>query len=359
MVIEQISREDLLKMSRASVGLSRAAEQIIDDALLAALLRRTAGILCPCSVSTLISSVLDGLQYLVDDKDAIADQLIACAEGLIVTGDLLELNQVTTDDPDVKGTWVFMAPPSFVVRPDGTIHLIGIVPDEIVPLPAAFRSRIVHQGTARLLTPEPSEDLKSALRDLGWLELSNSTWLKSPKPTSAADLREAMLRRLEEQPASGPITDLSILDPASDVRYYASRWVAPTDHVGHFVARRPQAYGAPLWGYASLMNGNVTKFLDLPLKGTRWRGCDIAWHLQMAIDNGRNTPQFYRCRAASDGALFDFFSPLPLWAGRRLEVLGRPAPAQKCLFTYWIPQREVESEEEFLRERLWLARREA
>ncbi|MGA2877650.1 MAG: hypothetical protein ABSG13_01735 [Bryobacteraceae bacterium] len=356
MVIEESSREGVLRTSRESLGLSAADADLIDDPMLAALLRRAAGILCPCAPSTIIASVLEGLQYLVEDGDLTEKRLADLADRLIISGDLLELNQVTTDDPTVRGTWVFAAPPSFVERPDGSIFLLGIVPDEVTPLPASLAARIVHEGLLRVLTPEPSANLRSVLRDLGWLELSKTAWLKAPKTESAEQMRESMLQRLHGQPASGAIADALILDPSRDAHYYAGRWVNPTDQNGHFVARRPQAHGAPLWGYAAVMGGAVTKFLDLPIKGMRWRGCDVAWHLQMAIDDGLGIRQTYMCRAAPDGVYLDFFSPLPLWAERRLAVLGRPAPREKCLFTYWIPQREVPSEEGFLRETLWLAR---
>ena len=66
MVIEQISREGVLQASRESLGLSPSAGPM-DDPLLAAMLRRAAGILCPCSPATIINSVLDALQYLVED----------------------------------------------------------------------------------------------------------------------------------------------------------------------------------------------------------------------------------------------------------------------------------------------------
>jgi hypothetical protein len=102
----------------------------------------------------------------------------------------------------------------------------------------------------------------------------------------------------------------------------------------------------------------VTRFLDFPLKNVRWRGCDTAWYLQMAIDHGRETPQLYRRRTMPGGASLDFFSPLPLWAHRRFAVLGHPVPREKCLLSYWIPERELAAEEAFLQERLWLARRE-
>jgi hypothetical protein len=225
-------------------------------------------------------------------------------------------------------------------------------------LPASLNARVVHEGFARVLIPQPSEDLPSVLRDLGLLELSESIWLKAPRPETAAELRDGMLQRLIGQPPSGGVADISILDSARDVGYYVGRWINPKKESGNYVARRPQAYGAPLWGFASLIDGGVTRFLDFPLKGTRWRGCDVAWHLQMAIDHCRGIPQLYRRRLTPGGASLDFFSPLPLWAQRHLAVLGRLVPREKSLFSYWLPERELASLEVFLQERLWLAHRD-
>ena len=358
MVITQVSATEILRSSREALGLSATSEAVIDDAMLAAALRRAAGILCPCSLSTLVAAVLESLQYLFADSDAMAERVPAAAEGLLIGGDLLELSQVTTDDPAAKGTWVFSAPPGFIVRPSGSIFLVGIVPDETTPLPASFNGRVTYEGYARLVMPQSSEDLPFVLRELGLCELSMSAWLKAPKAESATAQRDSMLRRLAEQSPSGDITDITILDPARSVDYYNGRWMNPKHESGDYVARRPQAYGAPLWGFANLVDGNVTRFLDFPLKTARWRGCDSAWYLQMAIDHCRQTPQLYRRRAMQGGACLDFFSPLPLWAHRRLAILGRQAPREKCLISYWIPERELASEETFLQERLWLACRE-
>jgi len=356
MAITEISADEILKTCRETFGLPANPDRIADDALLSALLRRAAGILCPCSRSTLRAAVLESLQYLVENRDDLTEQIDFAVEGLIVSGDLLELSQVTIDDASVKGTWVFAAPPGFVVRPSGSVFITGIAPDESTPLPASLAMRVAYEGYARVIVPQPTEDLPSILRQLELLELSESVWLKVPKHESVSALREGMLRRLTREPPSGTIDDLVILDPARSVGYYVGRWVAPKKESGSFVARRPQAYGAPLWGYAMLENGVATRFLDFPLKGTRWRGCDAAWHLQMAIDHGRGAPQRYRVRAAPDGACLDFFAPLPLWAQRRLAVLGRPAAREKSLFSYWIPARELASEEGFLQTRLWLVR---
>lgn len=355
MVIEPITREGVLKVSRESLGLSPSTAPA-DDELLAALLRRAASILCPCSPATLIAFVLDGLQYLLEDRNAPEERLADLIDKLTVTGDLLELNQVTTDDLDVKSTWVFAAPPSFVARPDGTFFLLGIVPDHITPLPASLSANVLHEGVLRVLMPEPSQDARCLLREFGWLELFADSWLKAPRPETASQHRDAMRLMLDEQPASGAIADLMILDASRDTRQYSGRRVRPTHQSGRFVARRPQAYGAPIWGYAELADGMPSRFLDFPLKGTRWRGCDVAWHLQMAIDEGLGAPQVYRRRDEPGGAYFDFFSPLPLWAARRLAVLGNAAAPDRCLMTYWLPSQDLVMEEEFLRQRLWLKR---
>jgi hypothetical protein len=351
-MITQLSINDVLRTSREQLGIP--ASSALDDTLLAATLRRAAGIHCPCSLSTLTTAVLESLAYLADAESDLEDRVNAAAEGLIVVGDLLELSQVTVDDPNAKGTWVFSAPPGFIVRPGGSIFLTGIVPDEATPLPVSLGSRVEYDGLARVLVPGPGEDLRSILLELGLREISASAWLKTPKAESAVQMVQAMFRRLSEQPPSGAIAELSILLSERPVDYYSRRWVAAEHHTGKFVARRPQAYGAALWGFAFLENGNVLQYLDFPLKGTRWRGCDVAWHLQMAIDQSRGTPQKYRKRPDADGTYLDFFSPIPLWAQRRLRVVGRSAKAERCLLSYWVPDRESAAEEDYLQRCLWL-----
>jgi hypothetical protein len=91
-------------------------------------------------------------------------------------------------------------------------------------------------------------------------------------------------------------------------------------------------------------------------QAAQWRGCDAAWHLQIAIDHCNGAPQKYRHRPAPGGAILDFFSPLPVWARRRLMVIGKMEPNDRALFSYFVPDRELAAEEEFLQQRLWLAR---
>ena len=356
MVIAEIEPRDVLTGCRHTMGLLDGPDASIEDTLLAALLRRSAGILCPCSRTALRAALLESLQYLDKDGDTLSDRIDLIIEGLIVGGDLLELSEVATDDPAVKGTWVFAAPPSYVVRPGGSIFLTGVVPDQDTFLPQSLASRITYEGFTRVILPEPEKDLASELRDHGLQELPENVWLKTPKPEAADDMLNAMESHLDSLPRSGTVKDLQILDPAQRVTYYPGRWITPRTQTGTFVARRPQDYGAPIWCFVRLDDGVLDRVLDLPLRKTRWRGCDVAWHLQMAIDHCRNNPQLYRHRRIDGGVRLDFFSPLPQWSRRRLMIFGHSVPPKNSLMSYILPSAEAEPEERFLRERLWLAR---
>ena len=358
MMITEVNACDVLAGCRQTLGLSKDPEGFIDDVLLAALLRRTAGLHCPCSRTTLRSSLLESLQQLSQDQEkmSLSERIDIVIEGLIVGGDLVELNDVVTYDPGVKGTWVFAAPPSFVVRPSGSIFLLGIVPDQDVFLPESLASRICYDGLTRVIASAPDEDLPDELREQGLQRLSEDAWLKSPKAESSEDLLNRFRRKLVEQPPCGVINDLQIIDYVQSVTYYRGRWASPRDHTGTFVARRPQEFGAPIWCFAELQVGTVVRLLDLPLKKSRWRGCDVAWHLQMAIDHCHQSPQLYRHRHEGDSVRLDFFSPLPQWSQRRLMILGRPVPRKSSLISYQLPYTEAEAEESFLKERLWLSR---
>jgi hypothetical protein len=277
----------------------------------------------------------------------------------MIAGDLLEFNQATTGDPDAKSTWVFAAPPSFVARPSGSVFLMGIASDEPSPLPPSLSARIVYERHFRLIHRESSENLPQILRELGVSELSEPSWLKLPKEETAKNFLDRLELQLMTQGPSGSVPDLLILDSARDPSYYKGRWLAPKRETGCFIARRPQAYGAPLWGFAHLSDGVLDKFLDFPPRRDRWRGSDFAWHLQLAIDACRGSPQKYRRRRTPYGVSLDFFSPLPLWAERRLAIIGRPVERDRCLFTYQLPERELAAEDSFLQKRLWLAATES
>ena len=354
-MIARVMAIDVLAGCRRTLGIPTDQDVTLDGVLLATLARRSAGIHCPCSRATLRASLLECMQGLPTSYDSLSEAVDNVIEGLIVGGDLLELADVTIYDLDVKQTWVFAAPPSFVVRPSGSVFLLGIVPDQDTFLPSSLAERVLQHGCTRVLEPKPDEDLSRELQELGLQKLSKRAWLKAPRKEDPAEMLSRHERLLADQLTITGIPDIQILDSARSVTYYRGRWTDPTDQDGMFVARRPQEFGAPIWCLVELREGNPIRLLDLPLSRTRWRGCDVAWHIQTAIDYSRGVPQCYR-RIEGDGVRFDFFSPLPQWSERRLMNLGKSVPRDACLFSYIIPTNEADTEEAFLQQNLWLSR---
>ena len=354
-MIVRVTATEILAGCGRTFGMPEGQHFELDDALLAPLARRSAGVHCPCSRATLRTSLLECTHGLPSSYDSLPEAVENAIEALIVGGDLLELADVVIDDSDVRQTWVFSAPPSFVVRPSGSVFLFGVVLDQDTFLPSALSRRVLQRGYTRVLEPQPGEDLPRELRGLGLQQLSDRAWLRSPRTEDPADLLSRHQRLLAGQPPVTGIRELQILDSARPVTYYRGRWTDPTDQNGTFVARRPQEFGAPIWCLVELRNGEPVRLLDLPLVQTRWRGCDSAWHLQTAIDHCRGAPQRYRRRLDGDEVRFDFFSPLPQWSQRRLMIIGRPVPRDTCLFSYVVLANEADAEEAFLHQNLWLS----
>ena len=311
---------------------------------------------CPCSRATLRASVLECTQALAADDASRSQRINDTIEALTVGGDLLELDDVVTEESDVCQTWVFAAPPGFVIRPNDTAFIFGVVPDQDAFLPSSLGNRVLYDGFTRSIESQPDENLTDELRAQGLQQLSDSVWLKSPKHEPPADMISRTDQCLAHQLPITTVDNLKILDSVQPVTYYLGRWAVPTNQTGMFVARRPQEFGAPIWCLVRLEDGVPVRLLDLPFEKTRWRACDTAWHLQMAIDYCRHNPQQYRCRPETRGVRFDFFSPLPQWSQRRLMVFGNPVQPERSLLSYLVPSAQAESEEEFLQDRLWLSR---
>jgi hypothetical protein len=171
-----------------------------------------------------------------------------------------------------------------------------------------------------------------------------------------AELLAGYDARLAASARSGDVPDLLVLDGGRKTRSYRGRWTPPGSLTGKFVVRRPQTFGAALWGYAELREGTPRKLLDLPLPTERWRGCDMAWRIQMAIDSLSGRRQEYRLVGIDGASRFDFFSPIPSWARRRLAVIGREVEPTRCLMSFLVSNREVAAEEVFLNDLLYLSR---
>lgn len=352
-MISQISKQEVLAGCRELLQLPENDGSVVEDEVLFGLVRRSAGMHCPCSRVTLRRSILESLQYLSDEED-LSDRIDSVIEGMIVGSDLLELHDVGVIDPEAKGTWVFAGAPSFVTRANGEV----VVPDQDAFLPESLVSRICVEGLARVIKPEENEDLPGRLDDLGLQKLSEKTWLRSPKVEQPSSMLTRYRRNLTSQPPAGTVRDLEVLDAERAVTYYRGRWGSAIGKTGIFVGRRPQEYGSAIWCCLELDAGRVDRFMDFPAKLSRWRGCDEAWHLQMALDHCRNQPQQYRVRRLDDGNRFDFFSPLPLWSERRLIMFGHRIPRDKCLMSYALSDSAAVIEEEFLQKHLWLTRLE-
>lgn len=352
--MRRLTAEEVHAQKIRELGLDPDALDLSTPEGLAGALRRAASYLCPCSAATLIRAVVRPLRGLVPDMESVKELVEETLEAMISHGDVLEQPEMQDGLPTAR-VLLYAAPASFVVRQSGLVILLGVAADQLSPLPSELERHIQYLGHVRRLGPSPkNEDLRSELRQLGLLELSSDTWLKGPKICTASQAVAAINHALDTVPPSRDIPGLLLLDPINPVRYYRGRWTEPKAQTGRFVARRQQAYGADLWCYVQLTNGQPERMIDLPLRGSRWRGCDEAWHLQMAIDAQRGAPQRFRATPSGEAVVLEFFSPVPAWARRRWDAIGEPVPSAGCLFAYRIPKTEIDEERRFMREALWL-----
>lgn len=336
------------------LGLDPEGLDLMTPEGLAGALRRAASYLCPCSAATLVRAVVRPLRGLVPDLDHARELVEDTLDAMVAHGDLLEQPEVQ-DGAQSARVLLYAAPVSFVVRHSGLVVLLGVAADQLSPLPSELERRIQYLGHIRRLSPSSaSEDLRGELRELGLLELTSDAWLRGPKSRTASQLLAANDRALDAVAPSRDIPGLVLLDPTKPVRYYRGRWIEPRAQTGRFVARREQAYGADLWCYVQLTNGQPERMIDLPQRGSRWRGCDEAWHLQMAIDAHRGGAQRFRVTPSGQAVVIEFFSPAPAWARRRWDAIGEPVPTTGGLFAYRIPKAEIEEERRFVHEALWL-----
>jgi hypothetical protein len=105
-----------------------------------------------------------------------------------------------------------------------------------------------------------------------------------------------------------------------------------------------------------MSQGAPVKFVDLPALSNRWRGCDEAWHLLAAMDANEGPPQAVGIEPipGTTDHWLRFYSPLPLWAQRRLDCFGERASMKGCLFAYQLPEAAAKEEIAFLTKAMWL-----
>ena len=353
--MKRLTAAEVHARKMVDLGLDPTALDLTSPEGVAGALRRSAGFLCPCSASSLVRSVIRPLRGLVPDIEGAKDLVEQVLEAIVAHGDIVEQHDLADEQSASSRLLLYSAPLSFVARQSGVVILLGVPADQLSPLPDELAARIEFAGHVRRIRPNANEDLRSELKALGLTEFSYETWLKAPSAESAANQVASLDRALDSAQPSLEIAGLEILDSTLPVRYYRGRWTSPKKHSGRFVGRRSQAYGADLWCYVQLRGGNAERMIDLPHSGYRWRGCDAAWRLQMAIDAVRGLPQRFRVRSGPhNGALLELFSPVPAWVRRRWDAVGEPVPSSGCLFAYFVPGEELDEERRFARDVLWM-----
>ena len=351
MALRRLTDTEVRASTVAQLGLDETELDLTSVETIAAALRRIASFLCPCAGATLICGVLEPLRGLVENMAHARRLVRETLEAMIAHGDFLELPEIEEHSASAAAVLLYAAPARFVARESGAAILLGLS----IPLSYELADRVEYVKHSRRIRPVMGEDLGVELRQLGLTEVTYDSWLGTPGAESPGRHLSRLDRELDAAPPSGDVPGLSMLDWGRPVRYYRGRWTSPLSHSGRFVARRSQAYGADLWSYIEMRNGRTERLIDLPLVGSRWRGCDEAWRLQMAIDAARGHSQRFRVCSGPSGTLeIHFFSPIPMWARRRLDAVGAPASASGCLFAYQFGAAELDEEVRFARDVLWL-----
>jgi hypothetical protein len=354
--IAHLSADEAVATVVDSLGFDGTAADLTAPEVLASAVRRAASFMCPATPRQLVSAVRASVAGLVEDpNDEASFPLRATVDDLAAYGDLIEAPVSTDGGPEQRV--LFLAEPAFVML--GTaVLLIGVRADGVPYLSGTSPESIEYDGHVRRLTVGHAMTAND-LEALGLREVSAAHWLAHPPLGDAAELVADYDRRLAAAGQAGTIEDCTILDGSTSPTYYRGRWRAlSSKDSGTYVARRSAAFGAPLWCYVDVANGEVQRLVDLPAQARLNRACDEAWRLQAALDELRGTPQVVRVERGgrADIVLLHLLSPPPAWAQRRLDAIGRPLPRNRSLLSYALRAAEVEAELDFLQTALWTVR---
>jgi hypothetical protein len=319
--------------------------------LLKPALRRAAHILAPAARGDLIGFVAEPLAMFGDQRDAVESAL----DELIVYGDILAMRRRALDRWGTPAEVLRPAPPTFVRRSNGELIILGVAGDHPTAHSQDLDAMLLEDGIIRRL-PRQDEDLSLHLQLLGFAQLSEQAWLRTPPVESAERHLASWRSKLNAAPPINHTIDgLDLLDGARDPKYYRGRWTAPTSQSGTYVARRPQLYGAPLWSLVRLEQGQTRRLIDLYADDDRQRPCDLAWRIQAALDAERGVPQRMRFRRTASATSIDFFSPLPAFAERRLALVATKTRGVQSLYSYTLPNARLAEEVGALCALLWMA----
>lgn len=343
-----VDRPVAAALTRRALGLAVGATL---DQMIAASLRRAASTNCPTTPGGLTAAVTKSVVPVLEDEEDLAEVVPQILERLVAVGDLVETIE---QRGGVRRTVLYLGRPQFVLRENGDALLLGVRPDGL-PLVSDENLEVEEFGYIRRLTSRP--ELSDVLEAEGLREVKSTRWLRPPDEVSVDDFAATYDSRLSAAGPSGDIDGLRILDPATPNTYYRGRWRQPgAQHSGNFVSRRGQRFGAELWAYVALVNGEPAKLLDLPSLTTD-RGCDEAWRLQAALDAVAGRPQQIVVRGTGDGRVaLGLYAPPPRWLQRRWELIGQPSKVAGALFAYEFMPSDAGEELRFASDRLWLTR---
>jgi hypothetical protein len=342
----------------AALGLNPELYNLASDETIAALIRRVASFLTPCKPGAIVAATSEPLKGLVDDPDLCKSAIEDILDSLIAHGDLMETDYDAHDLRGHRGSAIYASPPCFIRRQSGVLILIGIPPDNTSLLSEEQLGRIIYKKHIRLLPPNPLFQDAEVLLDLGYVELQFDIWSKLPRKETAADYLKRADQKLTLAPPAGSLGEVEIIGPWTQDFFYKRRWVTPTKENGRYVGRRKHIHRGDIWGYFEFQEGEPVKFIDLPFDKQLYRGCDDAWRLQAALDYNAGIPQVFGLRAGTaNDLIFDFFSPVPMWASRRWDAIGNPAQKEHCVFSYVFSSKEAEEEMRFIDAYLWIKKR--
>lgn len=327
----------------------------VNSTLLACLVRRASGIMCPNSESNLIQAVLEPLNNLYRfTSEAYEEQKNKLD---LIIGSLTAIGDLREESTPRKQ--IYPGSPSFVRRRNGDIILIGVVPETINAVPDSLTQFIRHQGVLRHVDAAIASQ---EVQDSGLIEISETMWTDPPIYRSPFDHIEDAKAALNASTQSPDGLDFQrFLDPSSltprSRSDYDRRWSnrIPRRATEPISVVRESSPGP--WFFAEINEGEVTRCLPLPI--STGRACDAAWRLQHALDAVKGCAPI--ARIGDDhgtNRILKLYSPPLQWASRRWDLVGSQLSVeecrkQECLFGWRFEGSVLDAEVAFLEEELW------
>ena len=348
MELKAISAPEVLALVLDRTGLASDTDPLCVESL-ACFMRLAASLVCPVSPRGLVSAIVDVLQPIVSGDDLHARCKVVL-EQLVSQGDLVEFDDVT----GLSGNrLLYRAPPSFVRISETTCLVIGVAPDGIDPVPVSLSPK--HKGVLRILDNIDHPTVEQLLIHAGLQELPYSAWARAPTTQAYSEVLGQFNHLLDRASPSDAVEGLQVLNTAIPSSWYRQRWVDAGALTGRYVATRARRYGADLWCYVELLDGEPQRLVDLPVGKTVERACDQAWRLQCGLDADNGAPQAFKLETIDDDNVrLTIHLPCPAWLLRRWECIGQRA--NEGVFVFNFARTDGLNETKTLENDLWMVR---